>query len=160
MIRKLLEKFTGFRESPTTATPEALSRRGFLLGACAAVGTVYVSSRIGVDAVSAAAMPPLSPQEADDVGMELAQYWDNQPRRRDDDPRRRRDDDRGRRYDDRGRRHDNRRPKRTSRRDLERQCRQSKRFRSDNRQLCRQVTGRNFGRSGSCIQFGPLQICE
>tara|TARA_R110002020_G_scaffold18929_10_gene65365 strand:- start:2984 stop:3469 length:486 start_codon:yes stop_codon:yes gene_type:complete len=161
MISKLLKKFIGSPDSPAAATPQALPRRTFLLGACAAIGTVYVASKIGISTASAASSAPLSAPEADEGGMELAQYRDDLQRRRDDNGFRRRDDNNFRgRDDNRGRRHDDRRPRRMSRRELERQCQRSPRFRQDNRQLCRQVTGRRLGRSGTCIQFGPLQICE
>ena len=161
MISKLLKQLIGSIESPAPATPEALSRRTFLFGACAAIGTVYVASKIGVGTASAASSDPLPAPAADEGGIELAQYRENTQRRRDDGNFRWRDNGHGRgRDDNRGRRRDDRRPKRTSRRDLERQCQRSPRFRQENRQLCRQVTGRRLGRSGTCIQFGPLQICE
>ncbi|WP_052161211.1 hypothetical protein [Hoeflea sp. BAL378] len=160
MISKLLKTLTGSLKSPSPATPEALSRRAFLFGGCAAIGAVYVASKIGVSAASAAGLAPLSTPEAGDAGVELAQYRDDLQRRRDDNGFRRRDDNGFRRDDNRRRWRDDRGPRRMSRRDVERECRQSNRFRHDNRQLCRQVTGRRLGRSGTCVQFGPLQICE
>ncbi|MCY0092713.1 hypothetical protein [Hoeflea ulvae] len=130
-----------------------MSRRSFLAGAGTVIGTACISSSLGVADASAAPLPAASPVDEDNDLIELAQS-----RRREDE--RRRDDRGGRRRDDRGRRRDDRGGRRHSRRDLERQCRRSKRFRRENRRLCNQVTGRTFGRRGSCIQIGPLQICE
>lgn len=147
MIGKLLTVFARSLEDPATAAPDALSRRKFLSGACAAMGAVYMASSIGIGEAEAASPAPHAPLHTDDVGAELVQFSDNmQPQ--------------GRRRDDPGRGRDGRRPQRMSRRDVERQCRQSRRFRDSNRHLCRQVTGRSLGRRGTCVQFGPLQICE
>lgn len=117
---------------------KTLSRRSFLVGACAVIGTACLSSGVG-DASAA----PLAVDPAIDPDEDLIELIQS----------RRRDDGRGRR--DRGRR-----DRRHSRRDLARQCRRSRRFRNNNRRLCGRVTGRSFGRRGACIQIGPLTVCE
>ncbi|MCY0093344.1 hypothetical protein [Hoeflea ulvae] len=148
MLVTFLKKLMASSESKTTAQA-ALSRRKFILGAGAAFGSVYIASQLGVSHVQASPAAGSTGVELDDDLINLAQFRDERNRRNDRGGR----DDRGRGRDDRGGR-------RTSRRDLERQCRQSNRFRRDNRELCRRVSGRSFGRSGTCIQFGPLQVCE
>jgi hypothetical protein len=55
----------------------------------------------------------------------------------------------------RGRR---RRRERMSAREVRRRCREDRRFRRRNWDLCRQVARRR--RRGTCIQIGPFQICE
>lgn len=117
---------------------QVLSRRNFLFGACAVIGTACLSSGVGDASAAPLAVDPAT--EPDEDLIELIQS-------------RRRDDGRGRR--DRGRR-----DRRHSRRDLARQCRRSRRFRNNNRRLCGRVTGRSFGRRGACIQIGPLTVCE
>ena len=117
---------------------EVLSRRSFLVGACAVIGTACISSGVGEALATPLAVEPAI--EPDDDLIELVQS-----RRREDDRRRR----------DRGRR-----DRRFSRRDLARQCRRSRRFRNNNRRLCGRVSGRSFGRRGACIQIGPLTVCE
>lgn len=51
------------------------------------------------------------------------------------------------------------RRRRWRRRELARLCRNDRRFRRNNRGLCRRVTGR-IGRPGACVQVGPITICE
>jgi hypothetical protein len=51
-----------------------------------------------------------------------------------------------------------RRRERMSAREVRRRCRDDRRFRRRNRDLCRQVTRRR--RRGTCIQIGPFEICE
>lgn len=140
MLKYLMRRMSAPAEVKHDAF-ETMSRRKFLVGACAVIGTACISSGMGVADASATPMPAAPSMDQDNDLVELAQS------------RRREEERRGRRRDDRGGR-------RVSRRDLERQCRRSKRFRRDNRRLCGQVTGRSFGRRGSCIQLGPLQICE
>ncbi len=158
MLKYLMRKLSAPAEVDQDAR-ETISRRKFLVGACAVIGTACISSSVGVADASATSMPAAPSMDEDSDLVELAQS-----RRRDEDrrDRRRRDDRRDRRRrDDRGRRRrDDRGGRRANRRDLERQCQRSRRFRRDNRRLCKQVTGRSFGRRGSCIQLGPLQICE
>jgi len=149
MLKYLMRKLSAPAEVDQDAR-ETISRRKFLVGACAVIGTACISSSVGVADASATSMPAAPSMDEDSDLVELAQS-----RRRDEDRRdRRRRDDRGRR------RRDDRGGRRANRRDLERQCQRSRRFRRDNRRLCKQVTGRSFGRRGSCIQLGPLQICE
>jgi hypothetical protein len=45
------------------------------------------------------------------------------------------------------------------RRQLLRRCRRDRRFRRDNRRLCRRVENA-VGRPGACVQVGPVTICE
>ena len=49
--------------------------------------------------------------------------------------------------------------RRYSRRELAGKCQYDRRFRRNNRSLCRRVTG-DFGRRGTCVRFGNLTICE
>ena len=144
MLKRLLKHFSVSLTAKHDDS-EAMSRRSFLIGAGAVIGTAVVASGAGIGEVEAAALTSDPSTEPDEELIELAQL--------------RRDDRGGRRRDDRGgrRRRDDRR---FSRRDLARQCRRSKRFRRNNRRLCNRVTGRGFGRRGSCIQIGPLTVCE
>lgn len=50
--------------------------------------------------------------------------------------------------------------RRYSRRELRRRCRNDRRFRWRNRDLCRRVERMDVPRRGSCIRVGPVEICE
>jgi len=136
MLKYLLTKMSASIEVEHGAR-EKMSRRNFLFGACTVIGTACISSSIGVTDASATPLATAPLVEEGNGLVELAQALRKDKRRR----------------DDRGGR-------RVNRRDLERQCKRSKKFRRNNRGLCKQVTGRTFGSRGSCIQLGPLQICE
>jgi hypothetical protein len=125
----------------TEDAPE-FSRRRFLLGMGIVGGIAAVApSLLGMTPANAAEPEPLV--DAADKNYELAQ--------RRDDRRDRRDDRR-----DRNRRQSRRR---YNRRDFVRSCERDPRFRRDNRDLCRQVTG-GRGRRGRCVDIGPVTICD
>ncbi len=125
----------------------ALSRREFLAGLGAA-GGLAIASRMLVD--QARAEPETAELPADEDGdVELTQLYEPDRGRR----RRRFDDDWD--YHDRGRFH-----RRARRREVAYWCRHDRVFRRRNRRLCRRVLGRRRWRRGTCIQIGPLTICE
>lgn len=49
--------------------------------------------------------------------------------------------------------------RRYSRRELRRRCRRDRRFFRNNRRLCSRVDGRP-GRRGSCVEIGPVLLCD
>ncbi|UIJ72217.1 twin-arginine translocation signal domain-containing protein [Aurantimonas sp. HBX-1] len=142
---KTVRMLFGTGRTEAAAEPEP-SRRQFLVGLGVAGGLAVVAPALlrATPAAAAEPMPapgPLADADADD-GYEVAQRWD--------------DDRRYRRYRRRRRRHDRRR---YDRRDFARRCRRDPRFRRDNRNLCRRVIG-GRGRRGSCVDLGPVTICD
>ncbi|KKN48989.1 hypothetical protein LCGC14_0647310 [marine sediment metagenome] len=130
------------------------SRRRFLVGLGIAGSLAVVAPALLTVGPADAAEPASADAEE---GFDIAQRREER-RRREDHRDDRRDNRRRERRDDRRRERRGRR--RMGRRDLERRCRGDRRFRRENRRLCRRVTGRRIGRSGACIDFGPLTICE
>lgn len=129
------------RTADTSSTPEH-SRRRFLVGLGVAGGLAVVAPAL-LRVTSADAAETSDQGDAMDEGYEIAQRRDDRRDRRDNRRDRRRRESR-RRY---------------NRRDVVRSCRRDPRFRRNNRNLCRQVTGRR-GRRGSCVNIGPVSICD
>ena len=143
---------TLFGSGPAQATPApGLSRRRFLVGFGVVGGLAIVAPALLRASPAAAAEPAPGPlADAADESYEVAQRWDDRRDRRHD-----------RRWDRRDRRDRRRREsrRRYNRRDLVRACQRDPRFRRDNRNLCRQVAG-SRGRRGSCVNIGPVTICD
>lgn len=138
-----LRMLFGAGRTADTSTSEQ-SRRRFLVGLGVAAGLAAVAPAL-LRVTSAEAAEPSDQGDATDESYEIAQRRDE--RRRDD------------RSDNR---RDRRRPesrRRYNRRDVIRSCRRDPRFRRNNRNLCRQVTG-DRGRRGSCVNIGPVTICD
>lgn len=117
--------------------PTMTTRRSFVIGATTlgalALATPSILAPVPAAAAPAAALPDLDPVAGDlpmSVPVEPAQYSHNSHRRR-----------------------------RWRRRELARMCRNNRRFRRDNRGLCRRVTGWHE-RPGVCVQVGPVVICD
>ena len=133
LLTKLLAGLTRHSTDENTVA----SRRAFLLGltavgATAATGSLLIATTPS-DAAAAAPMT-LRPDLSDDPAFQDVQYRD--------------------------RRHDRRRDRRRySRRELRRRCDRDRRFRRDNRNLCRRVNDRPR-RSGSCVEIGPVLLCD
>ena len=114
-----------------------VSRRDFLagMGLCGAVGVV---ASLGLAPSAAEAGILALDSEADEA--DVIEVWhEGRPHR--------------------SRRRRSRRRRRLSARQLRLRCRQSRSFRRRNRNLCRRALGWR-GRRGTCIQIGPMRICE
>ena len=178
MLKNLLIKIMPWSGVRTKST-ETVSRRAFLVGAGAAIGAACLAPGWDMSQAAAAALTTAPSDHPVGQQPELAQYNPRENQQRRDD---RRDNRMSRREIEReclrskrfrhenrrlcesvaGRndRRDDRRDNRRSRRDVERECLQSNRFRRNNPGLCDRVMGRNFGRQGTCITIGPIQVCE
>ena len=174
MLKNLLIKIMPWSGLKSKST-KTVSRRAFLLGAGAAIGAACLAPGWDMSHAAAAALNTAPSDHPVEMPVELAQYKmrENQQRREDrrDDRMSRRDIERecfqSKRFRRENRRlcdsvsgRDDRRDNRRSRRDVERECLQSNRFRRNNPGLCDRVMGRNFGRQGTCITIGPIQVCE
>ncbi|MBB4003475.1 twin-arginine translocation signal domain-containing protein [Aurantimonas endophytica] len=137
-----------FATGRTEAAPAAeLSRRRFLVGLGVVGGLAVAAPSLLRATPASAAEPAPGPLAEDEDSYEVAQRWDDRRRRRDD-----------RRWDRRDRRRRESR-RRYSRRDFARRCQRDPGFRRNNRNLCRQVIG-GRGRRGSCVNIGPVTICD
>ena len=111
--------------------PTTTTRRGFVLGV-ATLGVVGLAAPALLSPAPAQAAPILPEPLDDELPMSIAepvQYAQGSRRRR------------------------------WRRRELARMCRNNRRFRRDNRGLCRRVTGWRE-RRGACVQVGPVVICD
>jgi hypothetical protein len=115
-----------------TSNDEATSRRKFLSGLLAVGAVAVAAPYFGTTQSADASMTPRLDLDLDPAGD--ADVLDAQ-------------------YSQNSRR-------RWRRRELERRCRRDRRFRRENRRLCARATGRDFGRPGSCVRIGPVEICE
>lgn len=154
-----------FKRVPATldAGPADPSRRGLLVGiACAGAAVVVGSTLIKASPASAASSGPDKAPGADEDGVPDDEVRLAQRRDRDDDFDSRGRDRRGRDRDRRGggRNRRDRRGRRFRRRDIARRCERDRRFRRENRGLCRRLSGGFRPRRGSCVQIGPITLCE
>lgn len=167
MLRAFSTFIFGTKQHDDDTGPDIVRRR-FLAGLSAVGGLVAVGS-ILVPASDAKARVPLDPTPAAKNGDVVLV----QRRRRDDDDdsdfEGGSDDDdsdgvsgrsfrRDRRDRDRRDRRDRRRGDRMSRREIRFRCRNDRRFRRNNRRLCDIASG--GGRRGSCVQIGPVLLCD
>ncbi|NDV88887.1 hypothetical protein GTW51_19560 [Aurantimonas aggregata] len=144
MWNKLRTLFATGRATPAPAAE--LSRRRFLVGLGVVGGLAVVAPSLLRAAPAAAAEPLPAPGPLADAedSYEVAQRWDDRRYRRDYRRRDRRRRESRRRY---------------NRRDFVRSCQRDPRFRRNNRDLCRRVIG-GRGRRGSCVNIGPVTICD